>query len=135
MNRLGFGLLTLGTVLAFLGWHYRDDLFAAPGFVLILALAVLAAAMPTYISYKPERAAAPLGIWELRLWGAYYVFGVVFLIALPLWHTLVAGGHGEYVVLAGIGLIAFLGVYDAFHYDRFRAWRLNALRTYRENRG
>ena len=45
-----------------------------------------------------------------------------------------AGGHGEYVILAGLGLMASLIVYDAFHYDRFRAWRLRALRSYRQYR-
>jgi len=132
MNRLGFVLLTLGTVLSFLGWHYRDDRFALPGFVLILALVVLAAAIPTSIAYQPERATAPLGPWQGRLWGAYYVFGILMVLA-GLMHTQ-AGGHGEYVIVAGLGLLASLFVFDAFHVERFRAWRLRAVRRYRQYR-
>ena len=132
MNRLGFVLLTLGTVLSFLGWLYRDDLFARPGFVLLLALAVLAAVMPTYISYKPEQAAAPMGPWQSRLWGAYYVFGILMIAAAGL-HT-GAGGDGGYVILAGLGLLASLAVYDGFHTERFQAWRLRALRSDRRFR-
>jgi hypothetical protein len=74
-----------------------------------------------------------MGPWERRLWGAYYAFGFLMIFAAVM-HTQ-AGGHGEYVILAGAGLVASLFVYDALHYQRFREWRLKALRNYRQNRG
>jgi TRAP-type C4-dicarboxylate transport system permease large subunit len=129
MNRLGFSLLTLGAVLAFLGWHYRDDVFAFPGFLLIAVLAVLAAVWPTFISYEPERESAPMTDWGRRLWGLYYGFAIAMFIAGAM-HT-GAGGQGEYVILAGLALFLSLSVYDGLHHERFRQARLATLRGFR----
>jgi hypothetical protein len=132
MNRLGFSLLTLGGILAFLGWQYDHDLFAFFGFLLIAVLSILAATWPTFISYQPQREAAPMAVWERRLWGAYYVFALLMFVA-ALWHS-TAGGHGEVVALAGLALFVALAAFDALHYGRLREWRLTMLRSFRKSR-
>lgn len=127
MNRLGFALLTLGGVLAFLGWHYRQDLFAAEGFLLLICLTLLASAWPTVISYKPDVEARPMGTGARYLWGAYYFFAAAMFFS-GVAHTQ-AGGDGVWVAVTGAALIASLVVYDAFHVERFRAWRHEHLRS------
>jgi hypothetical protein len=133
VNRPGFVLLTLGSILAFLGWHYREDTFAALGFLLLIYLTVFAAIMPTSISYKPEAEVQPLARPARWLWGLYYAFALAMGIA-GLAHTM-AGGRGEYVLVAGLGLFVSLALYDAFHLARFRAWRLERLRALRSGDG
>jgi hypothetical protein len=129
MNRFGFGLLTLGFVLAALGSWYRADWATLPGLALLAILTVLAALFPMEIAYDPERESQPLGRWEQRVWGAFYLSGFV-LFGLAFWHT-TAGGDGWMVMIGGLGLVAALAVYDAFHHSRFRASRLAALRAWR----
>ena len=133
MNRLGFAMLTLGGILGFLGWRYGQDPFAAGGFLLLIGLSLLASAWPTSISYKPDVESQPMSTAARRVWGAYYLFSIL-LFVLGLAHTS-AGGNGEWLVIAGIALLGSLGVYDAFHHERFRAWQLERLRSLRGARG
>ncbi len=126
-------MLTLGGIFAFLGWHYREDLFAAEGFLLLGVLSVLASAWPTSISYKPEVETQPMGTAARRAWGAYYLFAVLLGFA-GLAHTQ-AGGNGEWLIIAGIALVVSLFVYDAFHVERLRAWRLERMRIVRDSMG
>ena len=121
MNRVGFGLLTLGVALAFLGWYYQEGGFAAAGFAALIVLTALAAVWPELISYDPLRESQPLGVVERRIWGAIYLFALL-MTGVAFLHT-AAGGHGEVVIVAGLAMFASLGIYDGLHQDRFRAWR------------
>jgi len=129
VNRLGFFLLTLGSILAYLGWRYEQDLIAIEGFFLLVALCGLGSAWPTAISYKPEVEVQPMGTAARRLWGLYYAFALL-LAVVGFAHTQ-AGGHGEWLVVAGFVLFGALVLYDAFQLERFRAWRLERLRSLR----
>jgi hypothetical protein len=122
VNRLGFFMLTAGGILAFLGWHDRQDMFAAIGFVLLIGLSVLTSAWPTSISYKPDVEALPMGRGARILWGVYYGFAFT-LLFLGLFHT-GAGGNGQWLIASGLALLGSLGMYDAFHTERLRAWQL-----------
>ena len=70
-----------------------------------------------------------MGTAAQRAWGAYYVVAG-FMAFGGLAHTQ-AGGNGQWVCLSGFALLASLAVYDAFHVERFRAWRLERLRAAR----
>ena len=129
MNRLGFAMLTLGGIFAFLGWHYHQDVFAAAGFTLLICLSLLATGSPISISYKPDVEVRPMGTAAKRAWGLYYLFALV-LAVVGLAHTQ-AGGNGEWLILSGVALFLSLMGYDAFHVERFRAWQLKRLRSMR----